>query len=231
VRRLMRGIGVTFSVSAAAAAVAVQPERAMLSERRHAENAVRCAALMRSTSPLPCRLIALACCAVAAGCGTRSTLVDGGDPTTPPEALLVYVRGEAGCVEELPGSEAEEALSPVDSSDTIAVADLAFGIECTNAGGDYVLAREIDDFRYFWLGAHACWFLDQGQAPQGPGLVFGVVRYRQTAALFQIPPEVCVAFGDEPPGLSTDATTEAIAVFETLEGAQAFAAGLGSPPP
>ena len=104
------------------------------------------------------------------------------------------------------------------------VVDLAFAQECTGAGGQYLLAREIDGFRAFWVGAHACQFAEGGT--NAFGIVYGVVRYRLTAGLQEIPPEVCVGFPDEPPGLQTDATTLAIAVFEQLSEAQAFEASL-----
>lgn len=179
-----------------------------------------------STLHLPSRsLLALSLFTLAAGCGARSTVLEA-DPTAPagqPAAVAVYAPDGEGCVDSLPVSDAAEAVTP-DSGEEVAVVDLAFAQECTNAGGQYLLAREIDGFRSFWVGAHACQFAEGGT--NSFGIVYGVVRYRITAGIQEIPPDVCVGFPDEPPGVQTDATTVAIAVFEQLSEAQAFAASL-----
>jgi hypothetical protein len=159
---------------------------------------------------------------MAAGCGARSSVVTR-DPDGAPVAVALYVPDGAGCVEDRAASEAADVLAP-EAGDAIAVTDIAFAEECTGAGGQYVMAQEIDGFRYFWLGGHACYFVDQ--ISSSAGLVFGVVRYAQTAGLLDVPADVCVGWPGEPPGLQTDAMTKAIAVFETLEEARAFAEAL-----
>ncbi len=168
----------------------------------------------------------------AAACGSRSNLVEGDTPAPgdPPADVLpveLYVPDGAGCVASLDVQTAPEVMAP-GSDQSIAVVDIVFATECTGAGGDYVLARQIGSDRAFWLGAHACEFSD---AVFGPGIVYGVVLYRQTAALFQLSPDICVGFPDQPPGAQSDAKTDAIALFETLPQAEAFAATLdqGSP--
>jgi hypothetical protein len=132
-------------------------------------------------------------------------------------------RGEPGCGEELPVENAELALSTAQQGE-LAVVELFFSEECTGAGGQYILAREVDGFREFWIGGHACYFLGTPLGvPPAWAPAFGVLHFEQTAAIFQIPPEVCVGFPGEPPGASTDAQTQAVVVFETLAEAQAFA--------
>ncbi|MEO7330123.1 MAG: hypothetical protein ABI193_16230 [Minicystis sp.] len=161
-----------------------------------------------------------------AGCGARSTVLEGdavtADPLDPALPVDLLAPDGASCVKHLDVQTAPEVMAP-DSDQGIAVVDIAFATECTNAGGDYVLAREIDGFSSFWLGQHACEFTD---AVFGPGILYGVVLYRQTAALFQLSAEVCVGFPGEPPGLQTSLITDAIALFETLPEARAFASAL-----
>ncbi|MBK8257090.1 MAG: hypothetical protein IPK82_31015 [Polyangiaceae bacterium] len=172
------------------------------------------------------RFSLVACLAVggAVGCGTRSQILER-DPTggvLPPEMvdpIGLYVEADDICAQEVSVDLAEETLTPGSPSDNLAVTEVAFVEECTDAGGQYVIARELDGFREFWLGAHACYFWS---STPPTGIVFGVVKYRQTAGLNNVAPETCIGFPDEPAGLSTDAQTQAIAVFETLEGAQAF---------
>lgn len=167
-------------------------------------------------------VFALSFCSVAAGCGARSTVLEG-DPNAGSAPVAIYVPDGAGCADEKPVSAAVEVMTP-DAGDEIAVVDITFAEECTGLGGQYVLARDLDGVKRYWLGGHGCQFLEQFSNTLG--LVYGVVRYQVTAGISQIPSDVCVGFPDETPGMETDATTLAIAVFETLSGAQAFADSL-----
>src|SRR5262245_18520331 len=108
----------------------------------------------------------LSLCLFAVGCGGR-VLVDPAPAPVQPKAVALFLGDGAGCVAEPPVDTAADVIAPADSSDAIAVVDISFAEECTGAGGQYVLAREIDGFRYFWLGGHGCYFLDQ--APSGTG--------------------------------------------------------------
>ncbi|MDC3957638.1 hypothetical protein KEG38_27515 [Polyangium jinanense] len=94
--------------------------------------------------------------------------------------------------------------------------DISFTEVCTDAGGQY-------GFRHFWLG-HGCQLGER--LASATGLVFGVVRYRMTAGISEIPPEHCVAWPGDPDGLQTDARISAVALFEQLEEAKALAASL-----
>lgn len=116
---------------------------------------------------------------------------------------------------------AATALTPVESGEEVAVVEIAYAEECTGLGGQYILARELEGSRSYWLGAHGCNFLAAGLV--GDATAFGVLRYRITAALFTIPVGVCVGFPGEPDGVSSDSRVEAVAVFPTLEAATLFA--------
>lgn len=166
------------------------------------------------------RLFFLSCTLLAAGCGGgSSTLSEESMPDTPAKPTALYIEGGEACAQEADTGGAEEALTPAESGQGIAVVELFYAGECTGAGGQYILAREVGGDRDFWLGAHACYFYPE---PAPTGEQFGVLRYSQTAALFQISPDVCVGFPGEPPGAQTDATTVAIAVFASLEDAKSF---------
>ncbi|MDC3957636.1 hypothetical protein KEG38_27505 [Polyangium jinanense] len=167
------------------------------------------------------RFLCASLCLLAVACG--GVVVDPA-PEVQPKAIQLFVPDGEGCATRPPLDTAAAVLAPGDTGDEIAVTDIYFTEECTGAGGQYVLAREIDGFRYFWLGGHACYFVE-GLASE-TGLVFGVVRYRMTAGISEIPAHVCVAWPGEPDGLQTYAKTSAIALFEQLEEAKAFAGAL-----
>ena len=158
--------------------------------------------------------------ALLASCGGRSDVpaIDKPPAAALPSALYV---ADEGCAKEVAAETAATALTPVDSGEAVAVVEIAYAEECTGLGGQYILAREVEGFRSFWLGNHGCNFLAPGLV--GGATTFGVLRYRFTAALFMIPVGVCVSFPGEPDGLSSDSRVEALAVFPTLEAAALFA--------
>ena len=160
-------------------------------------------------------------CLLVAACG--SVVVEPA-PEAQPKAVQLFVGDGDGCVTQPSLDTAADVLTPGDSGDAIAVTDISITEVCTGVGGKYVLAREIDGFRYFWLGGHGC-HLVEGLA-SATGLVFGVVRYRMTAGISEIPPELCVTWPGDPEGVQTDASTSAIALFEQLDEAKAFAVSL-----
>lgn len=176
-----------------------------------------------ATSRIAGLVFALCSCSIAAGCGARSTVLEA-DPNAGSAPVALYVPDGGGCADEKPISAAVDVMTPAGSGEEIAVVDITFAEECTDLGGQYVLARDLDGVKRYWLGGHGCQFLEQ--VVNEVGLVYGVVRYQVTAGISQIPADVCVGFPDETPGLETDATTLAIAVFETQSGAQAFADSL-----
>jgi hypothetical protein len=172
-----------------------------------------------------CLLVALlALLALLASCGGR---IDVPAIDIPPAAALpsaLYVDDD-GCAKEVAAETAATALTPVESGEGVAVVEIAYAEECTGLGGQYILAREVDGFiSSFWLGSHGCNFLAPGLV--GSATTFGVLRYRVTAALFEIPVGVCVSFPGEPDGFSSDSWVQALAVFPTLEAAALFAKDL-----
>ncbi len=155
-----------------------------------------------------------------AACGGRSGLRVDEAASVSPTAL--YTKDDKGCPSSQQIGDAREQLTIAQSGEGVAVVEVFFQEECTGAGGQYILAREIDGFRAFWIGAHACWTLDR--LPTGRH--FGVLRYSQTAALFRIDEHLCIGFPDLPPGATSDVHVRAVALFATLADARAFAATL-----
>ncbi|MEZ4293897.1 MAG: hypothetical protein R3B70_02890 [Polyangiaceae bacterium] len=158
--------------------------------------------------------------------GTNTTGTTGTLTTTPtgpaPLPFALYVRNEQACPEEHPATEALTTLSTAGTTDETVVVEVAFAAECTGAGGDYVLAREVGSTGEMWIGEHACWVFDSWPPPEG--IYFGVARYSQTAALFSIPEGVCVTFPGELEPPTSDVIARAIAVFSSLDEAFAFEA-------
>ena len=103
--------------------------------------------------------------------------------------------------------------------------------ECTGLGGQYVVAKDLDGPRRFFLGAHDCRALTTPDLPTfpPPPLRYGVLRGTQTAALFTAGP--CIALPGEPPDpsptptrvdeIQTDLIAEVLEAYETLEDARA----------
>ena len=149
---------------------------------------------------------------ILAGCGTR-TLEDLSRATPP---LAVYGRDDKACAVPV-SSDPEAELRPKDAGEASAVVELVFVNECTGLGGQHILARELGGARYFWLGAHGCvtW-----ETP--PAAKFGVVRYAQTAALFNLPEGACLTMPGAPAIITSDAATRSIAVFATQGEAERF---------
>ena len=166
----------------------------------------------------PCLLVALLALLASCGGRTDAPAIDRSPAAAPPSALYV---ADEGCAKEVAAETAATTLTPVESGEAVAVVEIAYADECTGLGGQYILAREVDGSRSFWLGNHGCNFLAVGLV--GSATAFGVLRYRVTAALFTIPVGVCVGFPGEPDGLSSDSRVEALAVFPTLEAAERFA--------
>lgn len=103
--------------------------------------------------------------------------------------------------------------------------------ECTGLGGQYVVAKDLDGSRRFFLGGHGCYALPTAEFPTfpAPPLRYGVLRGIQTAALFTAGP--CIDLPADPPDpspnpttvdeIQTDLNAEILEVYETLEDARA----------
>ncbi len=115
---------------------------------------------------------------------------------------------------------AEAAVTRADG-DELAVVEIHFVEECTGLGGTWVLGREVDSHRRFFLGAHGCRLWKS--TPSG---AYGVVRYRQTAALLRTPDGACVGLPGER-RVESDQSTYGFVVFATRAEAEVFAAARG----
>jgi hypothetical protein len=154
-----------------------------------------------------------------AACGARD--LEAGDPEQAPSPTMLFVGDRSSCALDVDPADATSVLAPGDSStEYLDVVEILFASECTDLGGQYVLARAIDGYRHMWLGAHGCYSFSEDVFTGE--IVYGVARSSQTAALFRIDEGVCVGFPDEGEPPSSDVTTLAIGVFADLGSAQAF---------
>jgi hypothetical protein len=145
---------------------------------------------------------------------------EGGGELPTPTSLFVAERG--ACAAEAPVAETLAAFD-LEPGDGAYAAELFFVDECSGAGGQYILARALDGSREDWLGAHACYFFPPEWVAAGG---FGVVRYAQTAALFETPVGWCVSWPGGPEPIVTDGVTRAVAIFASAGEAQQFAAAV-----
>lgn len=139
------------------------------------------------------------------------------------EPSLTFYRNEGGCPTIAPPPPAEV--------DTSFVVQWTLVDECTGAGGQHIVAKDVDGSRQFFIGGHACYSLEPKAFPTfpSPPLRYGVLRGRSTAGLHSAGP--CVALPSDPPVLSPDPTivdsiesdtiAERLEVYETLADARA----------
>jgi hypothetical protein len=155
------------------------------------------------------------------GCATRTSIErNASDDEATPTRL--FAPGDA-CAEERPTAEAQEWFETEGSGERVLAVEVFFARECTGAGGDYVLARELSGDREYWLGGHGCALF--GDEPLSSDTVYGAIRVNQTAALFTVEEGICVGFPGRD-GVRSDSSVLAIAIFETRAQAEAFVSGL-----
>jgi hypothetical protein len=165
-----------------------------------------------------------------AACGGNVVFVEEGpqqeeetqeDPVVPVEVptpeRVFYADG--ACVAEVATSGTQPLFEDLQSGERRLVVETFLVRECSGAGGDYVLARELTGSRSYWLGDHTCYFLGNGELPTTTS--YGVIRVTQTAALSSVPTGWCIGFPGED-GLSSDSNVTAVALFASLEEAQAY---------
>ncbi len=145
-------------------------------------------------------------------CGRTGALGEP-DPAKAESPLFVF-KGD-NCPEQ--GIEAD--LVP-EKFDGLALVKMSAQGECSGAGGEWLIGRELGTSRDFFVGSHACYF-HPAQLEAAPAEYFAVVRFMQTAALFKTPMGWCItdADGDEP--VTTDSKNVAWGVFATEAGARA----------
>lgn len=155
----------------------------------------------------------------SAGAAGSASSGAAGTSTAPQEIKkpdFTIVKSATGC----PGlTTADVLLSPAPTN-AFVVAWMIVD-ECTGAGGQYLIARDLDGDREFFLGAHACYELPPADFPTypPPPVRFGVLHADQTAALFTAGP--CVAFPEGESEIRTDFSSRALEVYGSEADARA----------
>jgi hypothetical protein len=144
-----------------------------------------------------------------------------------PNQVLVTAPEREGCFASKAGSSASANEVRASAGERNVVVSLAIADEkCTGTGGTFVLAREVDSKRVYWMGGHAC-YPRNPELQQAKILGYAVARTRVTAAVFTISKEQCVAFpGEQDREFSSNEPLQAAAVFSTLAAARAYADSL-----
>lgn len=137
----------------------------------------------------------------------------------------LYVFKDAPC----PAVGVESDLNVTDSGERLVLVKTQPQIECSGAGGDYLVGQEIDSSRDVFVGTHACWFLPR-QLADGRAFFFGVARVAQTAALFHAPKDWCITRLDGMSELSSDSTVRAWALYPDEKAARAALGALKKAP-
>jgi hypothetical protein len=149
-------------------------------------------------------------------------------PTATSAPTGFYVPDDRLCA-RASGDTTTNDMRPQSSTEDLAVVELGFAEECTNLGGEYILARDLHADRKYWLGGHGCGATKLlFDAPKA----YGVIRYMNTSSVLTIPAGVCVAFPGDDPGHSiwTPTKVRALARFENQDAAEAYAAEIRSRP-
>lgn len=130
------------------------------------------------------------------------------------EAPLFVFTG-SGC----PDAGTEQDLTPLRSDGLALVRFRATG-ECSGAGGEWLIGTEVGSTRDLFVGEHACYFQPQALRDSNAER-FAVVRYMQTAAIFQTPAGWCLTKPDGGEPVSSDVKNIAWGVYATEAGARA----------
>ena len=92
--------------------------------------------------------------------------------------------------------------------------------ECSGAGGEWFIGREVGSTRGFFVGDHTCYFHPPALRDSADTR-YAVVRFNQTAALFHTPTGWCLTNEDGTEPATTDAKSLAWGVYATEAGARA----------
>ena len=164
-----------------------------------------------------------------AACGRTDLIdepaVDSGvlTPPTPPvvvkDPLAVFVV-DGSCAK----AGTKDALKPGVDERVFAVEFLAQE-ECSGAGGDWLIGRELGGVREVAMGDHACWFMpDDYRAARVKR--YGVVRSNLLAVTTQVPDGWCLTTVDGRPLPKTDVNVLAFGVYESETAARDAARAL-----
>ncbi len=169
-------------------------------------------------------VLLLGVAALAFSCG-RSALFEEPQPDEPGwaanEQPLYVFRGD-GC----PSAGTERDLEPA-RYERLAVVRFRAVEECSGEGGEWLIGRQIDSSRDYFVGGHACFFLPEDLRKPG-STWFGLVRFSQTAGLFRTPEGWCVTNADGRQPVTTDSRSLAWGVYRTEQLARAALARLES---
>jgi hypothetical protein len=150
---------------------------------------------------------------LAASCG-RTPIENEAEPKPPVNEAPLFVFTGSNC----PSTGSEADLTPGEYEGLALVRFRALD-ECSGAGGQWLVGSEVGSSRGLFVGSHTCSFFPE-PLRDSTGTRFGVVRFSQTAALFQAPHGWCIT--DEDGGTaSTDAKSLAWGVYATEAGARA----------
>lgn len=155
------------------------------------------------------------------------------NPSAPPPApaapAALYVPAGDGaneyCAKLTPSSEATATLTPQGTTAQLTVVAIKYADECTGAGGQYILARDVyAPFEKHFLGEHACY---AWETP--PNLAWGVLQYHPTSSQRTVSKDVCVAFDEQnaATGLVTASVVRGVGLFASRAEAEAYAKSIG----
>jgi hypothetical protein len=122
----------------------------------------------------------------------------------------------------------EDDLRPQNAFDPVLLVKTKAAAECSGLGGEYLIGREIDSSRDYFVGGHGCSFLEPALRDQLEAEYWGLALVSQTAALFHTPEGWCITSlgGDEP--VTSDSKVRAWALYESESAARAALAELST---
>lgn len=166
----------------------------------------------------PLWILTVALVAAQPGCGRSAPLEDETVvPVTPvapvPKSSPLFVFTTSEC----PTRGNEEDLIP-SGTDQLAVVRFRAVSECSGAGGEWFVGREVSSSRAHLAGRHACYFLPQELQGFDTDR-FAVVRFQVTAGLFRAPKGWCVT-DEQGNEVTTDARALAWGIYATEADAQ-----------
>lgn len=173
-------------------------------------------------TPLFCLL-----CLVACG---RSELIEAFTPdasTTPPPVMMTTpppptkVFGGPMC----PMSTTVDALKPGADERVFAVEFLPQE-ECSSAGGDWFIGRELDGPREVAFGGHTCWFMPDEWREDRQTRRFGVVRVNLRPVTRRVPEGWCLTTLAGTTPVKSDVNVEAFGLYDSAADARLAADAL-----
>ncbi|MGV3621273.1 MAG: hypothetical protein ACO1OB_10670 [Archangium sp.] len=123
-----------------------------------------------------------------------------------------------------PRTATKDALKPGVDERVFAVEFIAQE-ECSGAGGDWFIGRELGGVREVAFGDHACWFMPENFRPARVRR-FGVVRVNLKPVTMVVPDGWCLETLSGSESVKTDVNVLAFGVYESEADARAAAQAL-----